>query len=161
MSATRSGARGSEGTADALLDVGRAFKRAIAARRRMRGRETRRPGELSHAQYELLFCLRQRDQVPSHELAVAADLSPASTTEMLEALESAGLVQRARSSSDRRVVLTSLTDRGRELVEERRARFEPRFHAVLSEFSEPELRAAAAVLDRLRDFFDEVADDSG
>ena len=74
---------------------------------------------------------------------------------MLEGLAAAGLVERQRSDRDRRVVLTSLTDDGRGLVEERRARFEPRFRAALEGFSEDELVVAAAVLDRLRDLFEE------
>jgi DNA-binding MarR family transcriptional regulator len=144
---------------DAAEEVARAFKRTIAAVRRMRGRETRRPGELTDAQYSLLFCLRDESQVSVRDLACAADLSPASVTEMLEGLATAGLVERQRSDRDRRVVLTSLTDGGRSLVEERRARFEPRLRAALERFSEDELVVAAAVLERLRDLFEQVADE--
>ena len=141
--------------------VARSFKRAMAAVRRLRGRETHRPGELTDAQYSLLFCLRDQSQMSLRDLADAADLSPASVTEMLEGLAAAGLVERQRSDRDRRVVLTSLTDSGRGLVEERRARFEPRFRAALEGFSEDELVAAAAVLERLRDLFEEIADERG
>ena len=38
--------------------LARSFKAAMAAVRRLRGRETHRPGELSDAQYSLLFCMR-------------------------------------------------------------------------------------------------------
>ena len=144
---------------DAAEQVGRSFKRAMAAVRRLRGRETHRPGELTDAQYSLLFCLRDQSHMSVRELADAADLSPASVTEMLDGLAAAGLVERHRSDRDRRVVLTSLTDGGRGLVEERRARFEPRFRAALEGFSERDLLVASAVLDRLRDLFDEVADE--
>jgi len=146
---------------DAAQDVARSFKRAMAAVRRLRGRETHRPGELTDAQYGLLFCLRDQAQMSVRELAEAADLSPASVTEMLEGLTAAGLVERERSDRDRRVVLTSLTESGRGLVEERRARFEPRFRAAMGSFSEDELVVAAAVLDRLRDLFEEIADEHG
>ena len=141
--------------------VARSFKRAMAAVRRLRGRETHRPGELTDAQYGLLFCLRDQAQMSVRELAEAAELSPASVTEMLEGLTAAGLVERERSDRDRRVVLTSLTESGRGLVEERRARFEPRFRAAMGSFSEDELVVAAAVLDRLRDLFEEIADEHG
>ena len=94
--------------------------------------------------------------LPTSELACFADLSPASATGMLDGLEAAGLVSRVRSEQDRRVVLTSLTERGRALVEERHARFAPRFNAALAEFSDDELRTAAAVLDRLHAMFDEI-----
>jgi MarR family transcriptional regulator, organic hydroperoxide resistance regulator len=137
--------------------LGRSFKGAMAAVRRLRGRESHRPGALSDAQYSLLFGLRERDAVRTSELAVAADLSPASTTEMLDGLVTAGLVTRIRSEQDRRVVLTSLTERGRELVEGRRADIEPRWRAALAGFSERELLTAAAVLDSLRGLFDQLA----
>lgn len=144
---------------DATGELGRSFKAANAALRRLRGRERRRPDELSDAQYSLLFNLREHEALPSSELAHLADLSPASTTEMLDALAGHDLVQRARSERDRRVVLVSLTERGRAHVEERRARFEPRWRAAMSGFSDAELRTAAAVLDRLRALFDEIAED--
>jgi DNA-binding MarR family transcriptional regulator len=144
---------------DAAHEVTRAFKRAMAAVRRMRGRETHRPGELTDAQYGLLFCLRDQSEMSVRDLAYAADLSPASVTEMLEGLAAAGLVERRRSERDRRVVFTLLTDSGRSLVEERRARFEPRLRAALSEFGNEELVVAARVLERLRGLFDEVADE--
>ena len=144
---------------DAAQQVARSFKRAMAAVRRLRGRETHRPGELTDAQYSLLFCLRDQSQMSVRDLAYAADLSPASVTEMLEGLAAAGLVQRQRSDRDRRVVFTSLTESGRGLVEERRARFEPRFRAALSEFGDEDLLLAATVLERLRGLFEELTDE--
>ena len=144
---------------DAAQQVARSFKRAMAAVRRLRGRETRRPGELTDAQYGLLFCLRDESRMSVRDLAYAADLSPASVTEMLEGLAAAGLVHRQRSDRDRRVVFTSLTESGRGLVEERRARFEPRFRAALSEFGDQDLLVAASVLERLRGLFEELAEE--
>src|SRR5690349_19837898 len=130
----------------------------MAAVRRLRGRETRRPGSLSDAQYTLLFGCFDGVARSSGELAGLADLSPAATTEMLEGLEASGLVERRRSDRDRRVVLISLTKHGLALVQERRALFEPRWRQALSEFSDDELRTAAAVLERLRRLFDELAE---
>jgi DNA-binding MarR family transcriptional regulator len=138
--------------------VGLAFKSTLASLRRMRGRENHRPGELSYAQYSLLFTLRQHHELSSSELAHAADLSPASVTEMLDGLAAAGLVERSRSDEDRRVVLTSLTKHGATLVEKRRAQWEPRWQKALAEFSEQELLTAAAVLGQLGQIFEEIAE---
>jgi MarR family transcriptional regulator, organic hydroperoxide resistance regulator len=146
---------------DAAQQVARSFKRAMGAVRRLRGRETHRAGELTDAQYGLLFCLRDQAHMSVRDLAYAAELSPASVTEMLDGLAAEGLVDRRRSERDRRVVLTSLTDSGRGLVEERRARFEPRLRAALEPFGEDELVVAAAVLERLRGLFEEIADERG
>jgi DNA-binding MarR family transcriptional regulator len=144
---------------DAASELGRAFKEVMAAVRRLRGREGRHPAELSDAQYGLLFGLRERPEISLRELAYLADVSPATATEMLDGLEAAGLVRRVRSKLDRRIVLTSLTERGRGLVEQRRAHYEPRWRAALAGFSEQELRTAARVLDRLRTLFDEMAEE--
>ena len=73
---------------------------------------------------------------------------------MLDALEGAGLVARKRSGDDRRVVLNSLTDRGRELLAARKAALEPRWRESLAGFTDDQLLTAAAVLDRVADHFD-------
>jgi MarR family transcriptional regulator, organic hydroperoxide resistance regulator len=141
----------------AYEQLGRAFKAALAAVRRLQGRDAHRPGnELRHAQYGLLFGLREHQQLSLSELADAASLSPAAATEMLDPLLASGLVKRERSERDRRQVLISLTARGEALVEQRRAQYEPRWRAALGEFSEQELRTAASVLDRLRHYFEEL-----
>jgi DNA-binding MarR family transcriptional regulator len=149
----------SAGRTEALEQLGRSFKAALAAVRKLRGRETHRPGELSYAQYGLLFGLADGGARPVGELALAADLSPATATQMLDALATAGLVRRARSQDDKRVVLTSLTEHGSALVAARRARFEPRWRHALRDFSDEELRTAAAILDRLPEVFDDIAED--
>jgi DNA-binding MarR family transcriptional regulator len=56
-------------------------------------------------------------------------------------------------------VLTSLTDRGRALIDERRARYEPRWRAALKQFSKEELLTAAAVLEQVRTMFDKLAEE--
>lgn len=147
--------------AEALEELGQAFKRVSGAMRRLRGRETHRPGELSYAQYGLLFGLADGQRKSLRELALVADVSPATAAEMLDALAASGLVARIRSQQDKRIVLTSLTDRGKALVDRRRARYEPRWRAALKNFSEDELRSAAAVLDALRGMFDELAEAEG
>lgn len=141
-----------------LEGLGRAFKGALAALRRMRSRELHGTGELSYAQYGLLFGLSGGGRMSARELAFAADVSPATATEMLDSLAAAGLVDRTRAEHDKRIVLTSLTARGKALIEQRRARYEPRWTAALSEFSEQELLTAERVLDAVRRMFDALAD---
>ena len=137
-----------------LEQLARSFKRAMAAVRRLRGRETQHQGEISNAQYGLLFSLSSATSMSVRDLAGAAELTPATVTQMLDHLADAGLVQRTRSERDKRVVLTSLTARGQALVEARKARIEPLWREALSPFSEAELLTAAAVLERLAEHFD-------
>ena len=138
----------------ANAELVRAFKAAIVAVRRLLGRDTHRPGELSHAQYSLLAELAERGELPAGELALAAALAPASVTQMLDHLADAGLVVRTRSETDRRVVVSRLADAGRELVEERRRCIAPLWTGALDEFTPAQLRTAAAVLERVREVFE-------
>ena len=92
------------------------------------------------------------DELPHYYAAADAFMFPSVT-------ETQGLVLRIRSVTDKRVVLVELTERGRQLVDERKARFEGRWREAMSEFGEHELRAAAAVLNRLAQVFKEITDD--
>jgi DNA-binding MarR family transcriptional regulator len=136
-----------------------AFKRAMVAVRRLRGRETHRSEQLSYAQYGLLFGLAGMCERSARDLAEHADLTPATVAQMLESLEAQGLVKRSRSEQDRRVVLSSLTERGEQLVAERHAQMEPRWRAALDAFDDAELVVAARVMDRLADYFDALLED--
>jgi len=144
----------------AITDLGASFKGALNAVRRLRGRDTQRPGELSFAQYHLLFGLHEQSSLSSGDLAARAELTPATVTPMLDTLAAMGLVERTRSTRDRRIVMCSLTERGRELITERRAHFEQRWRAKLNDFTAAELATAAAVVDRLRSFYEELLADS-
>ncbi len=135
-----------------------AFKRAMVAVRRLRGRETQRPDQVSFAQYGLLFSLSGADERSARDLAEQADLSPATVAQMLEGLEAQGLVERTRSAQDRRVVLSSLTERGAQIVADRHAMIEPRWRAALSEFNDNELEVSARVLNRLADYFEDLSE---
>lgn len=142
-----------------MAALGRAFKQAFAASRRLRGRESRRHGDFSHAQYQVLFELFQTGDRPAGELAAASDLSPASMSEMLDRLADAGLVTRLRSESDRRVVVCRLTDAGRARCEQRHKQIEPIWNEMFSRYSESELMTAAAVFETMRDFFERLGDE--
>lgn len=147
-------------TAPATEVLGQSLRGLLAASRRLRGRETHRhDGRMSFAQYGLLFELAHQDELSSRELARHADLSPATVTQLLDALEADGLVARRRSEEDRRVVLTRLTPRGAEVVAARKAHIEPRFLAALEGFEDDELRTAAAVMARVGAFLDAMHDD--
>jgi DNA-binding MarR family transcriptional regulator len=141
---------------DPQAQVGHAFKAAMTSVRRLRGRETQHLGRLSYAQYGLLFGLAEQHELPARRLADLADLAPGTVTEMLDHLETDGLVKRNRSSLDKRVVLVSLTERGGELVRERRGKLEGRWQQALSGFNDDELRTAATVLERLSALFDSL-----
>jgi DNA-binding MarR family transcriptional regulator len=145
---------------EAVTRLGASFKRAMVAVRRLRGRETHRPGTPSFAQYQLLFAMDDRDEMPAGELAVAADLSPATVSHMLDSLVEHGLVSRNRSTHDRRVVTCSVTGEGRKLIATRRAHFEERWAEALADVETADLAVAAEVFDRLAAMFDDFDADA-
>ncbi|HEY2216322.1 MAG TPA: MarR family transcriptional regulator, partial [Solirubrobacteraceae bacterium] len=102
----------------AMTDLGLAFRQVFRALSRLRGRDTHLVGsELSHAQFELLIELDERGELPAGELAAAARLTPATVTQMLDHLAACGHVERVRSETDRRVVVSRLTAQGRAKIE--------------------------------------------
>ena len=141
---------------EAIASLGASFKRVQVALRRLKGRETHRPGSPSFAQYQLLFTLADHDGLSSGELASAAELSPASVTQMLDSLVDHGLVARGRSEHDRRIVTCSLTDDGLSLIAERRASFQGRWDEALADLDTRELALAASVFDRIALMFDDL-----
>jgi DNA-binding MarR family transcriptional regulator len=154
---TRTAAKRSTDARDeAVAQLDSAFKGMMAALRRLRGRDTHRPGELSFAQYHLLFALSEQNELSTTQLATAAELAPATVTQMLDGLVTMGLVERTRSDRDRRIVTCTLTARGRELLTNKRRSWEKRRRDSLSEFTPDELTTAAAVVERLRAMFDEA-----
>ncbi len=140
---------------EAVTHLGASFKKTMAAVRKLKGRDTHRPGSPSLAACQLLFVLADRGELSSGELALAAELSPASATQMLDSLVEFDLVGRTRSTADRRIVTCSLTQAGQELVGERRAAFDQRWRTALADIDTTDLAVTAAVLDRIALMFDE------
>jgi DNA-binding MarR family transcriptional regulator len=138
-----------------LQELGVAFRSLFRSLSRLRGRDTHLAGsELSHAQFELLLELHERGPLSAGELASAAQLSPATVTQMLEHLAASGHVERVRLECDRRVVVSHLTDRGRREIEAKRARWQARWERALADVDVEDLRAATGVLTRLRAVFE-------
>lgn len=146
-----------DGPSPELTALGLAFRHLFRAVSRMRGRDTHLAvGELSHAQFELLIELDERGELSAGELALAARISPASVTQMLDGLAESGYVERTRSDSDRRVVHASLTALGRARVQAKREAWQQRWESALAGVSPRELKAATKVLERLGEMFDQT-----
>ena len=118
----------------------------FGAERRLRGREQQQPRDLTHSQLRALIVLDKAVEVAAGELAKSADLNPASVSAMLDQLEANGIVERRRGNQDRRVCLVSLTDKGRGIVEDKRANWHALWEAALGDLSEQELSAALRVM---------------
>ncbi len=140
---------------DELTELGNAFRRVFRSLSRLRGRDTHLAGsELSHAQFELLIELDERGGLSAGELAAAARLTPATVTQMLDHLADSGHVERVRSETDRRVVVSRLTRQGRRKIVSKREAWKSRWDEALEGVDGEDLRAATRVLERLFEMFD-------
>jgi len=78
-----------------------------------------RPLDLSFARYEVLRLLgfTREGRLPMTKLGSLLQVHPTSVTSAVDRLEKQGYVERFRGEQDRRVVLASITDAGRAIVE--------------------------------------------
>jgi len=129
-----------------LEQVRLALSELFGAERRSRAREQQQSRNLTNSQLRALGVLGKVEEVTAGELAKSADLNPASVTAMLDHLESKGIVERKRGTSDRRVCMVSLTAAGRAIVEERRATWHALWEERFGSFSVDELDAALRVM---------------
>lgn len=79
-----------------------------------------RPLGLTFARYEVLRLLSfsSAGAMPMTRMGSLLQVHPTSVTSAVDRLEKQGYVARSRQDSDRRVVLASITDAGRSVVEE-------------------------------------------
>jgi DNA-binding MarR family transcriptional regulator len=140
-----------------LLDLGKAFRRVFRSLRRLRGRDTHLIGsEVSHAQMELLIELSERGPLSAGDLAAAAQLTPATVTQMLDHLAVSGHVERSRSDADRRVVVSCLSAQGQDKVQAKRAVWQERWEKVLADVDADDLRVTTRVLGLLNAVFEDA-----
>lgn len=111
-----------------------------------------RPHGVSGTQYNVLRILRGaaaeglcRNEIRDRLLTRMPDV-----TRLLDRMEEAGLVTRARSAEDRRQVGTRLTERGRELVDQLDAAVAEEHRSRLGHLSEGQLRTLVDLLTQVR-----------
>jgi DNA-binding MarR family transcriptional regulator len=140
--------RSDAGLATALrISVSRLARR-LRAERMAKGIE---PG-LSDTQLAALAALERHGAMTPGELAEHEKVQPPSMTRVIAALEERGLVMRAPHATDRRQVVLTATDQGREVVHQTRRLREAWLAQRLRELTPAEralLRQAAPLLEKL------------
>jgi MarR family transcriptional regulator, transcriptional regulator for hemolysin len=98
----------------------------------------------------VLLTLKTRPVANQRELAAGVGIQGATLTHHLNAMESDGLLTRRRDPANRRVHLVELTERGEAAFLRLRAVAMGHDTRLRAGFSEPELDALRALLERLR-----------
>lgn len=119
-----------DGAARVMKSI-RRIVRAIDMRSKRVARET----GLTIPQIVILQAVRDLGEVTTAALSKHADLSPATTVTILDKLEGRGLVTRRRSSADRRIVHTTLTETGVKTLSDAPPLFSAHFSAGFADLS--------------------------
>jgi DNA-binding MarR family transcriptional regulator len=130
------------------ISISRLARRLRVERLGFGGTET----VLSDIQLAALAALERHDSMTPGELAEHEKVQPPSMTRVISVLEERGLVKREPHATDRRQVILTVTDDGRNLVQRVRRRREAWLAQRLQELTPDErliLRAAAPILEKI------------
>jgi DNA-binding MarR family transcriptional regulator len=104
---------------------------------------------LSRARAELLWRLRARSPLTQRELSQQLRCTPRNVTDLVDALEAAGLVARGPHPTDRRATLVSLTDQGQAAAARMQAESRQFAAELFRDLSPAELASFAKVVDHV------------
>jgi DNA-binding MarR family transcriptional regulator len=130
------------------ISISRLARRLRVERLGLGGTET----VISDIQLAALAALERHDSMTPGELAEHEKVQPPSMTRVIAVLEERGLVRREPHATDRRQVILTVTDDGRDLVQRVRRRREAWLAQRLQELSPDDrqiLRAAAPILEKI------------
>jgi DNA-binding MarR family transcriptional regulator len=130
------------------ISISRLARRLRVERLGLGGTET----VLSDIQLAALAALERHESMTPGELADHEKVQPPSMTRVIAVLEERGLVRREPHATDRRQVILTVTDEGRDLVQRVRRRREAWLAQRLQELTPHErqtLRAAAPILEKI------------
>ena len=99
---------------DGTAELGDLLMR-VARTQRRRWRDVLAPWDLSPHQARALKVVCERDGVRLSDLAETLRIAPRSATEVADALQERGLVERTPDPGDRRAVILRATDEGRRI----------------------------------------------
>jgi MarR family transcriptional regulator, organic hydroperoxide resistance regulator len=134
-----------------------AVNHLLAADRRLRGRDHSRPGELTFAQVRTIAALGRGSEMTAGQLAKSAELTPATVTTILDQLETANIVERRRSTEDRRVCNVALTPEGWQLLERKLAAWRQLWSEHLSGYSDADIATATGIVQAVTGILDTLA----
>ena len=101
------------------------------------------------ARAELLWRLQRGGPATQRALSEELRCTPRNVTGLVDALETAGLVERRSHPTDRRATLVTLTDAGAQVAAPMDAGYQAMGRELFDDFSQGELRAFVGGMDRI------------
>lgn len=144
--------RDSTGRPDSAGDetLSEAFS-SVARRLRHVSQETLAPWDITPSHLRALRVLSRQGSIRLSELSDQLRIAPRSATEVVDALESRGLVQRRPDPGDRRATLVEVTEHGASVLEAARAARATEAERVFGRLSHADRAHLARILRKLRD----------
>ena len=124
---------------------------AVARRLRETSQETLAPWEISPSHLRALRTLKRNGIMRLSELSERLHIAPRSATEVVDGLESRGLVQRQPDPGDRRATLVEVTTAGAGMLEAIRAARGTEAERVFGQLSPADRADLARILRKLQD----------
>ncbi len=129
----------------AMWAISNVFRSSAAIRRHMEAKVLA-PDRLSWTAFVGLWVLWVWGEMEARDFAAAVGISRPTATGVMTTLEGRGLVIRRKDAKDGRLVLVSLTARGRTTIEHLFPRFNEEESSVASHLSEAQQDALASML---------------
>ncbi len=123
----------------------------VARSLRRRGAEAMAPWDLAPHQVRALRVVGHHEGIRPGELAAHLRVAPRSVTDVVDALEERGLLERHRDPGDRRATVLGLTASGQRLVDETGAARRSDAEAYFARLPERDRSALRRILTRLDD----------
>jgi DNA-binding MarR family transcriptional regulator len=124
---------------------------SVARRLRETSQETLAPWDITPSHLRALRALKRHGLMRLSELSDHLHIAPRSTTEVVDALESRGLVQRRPDPGDRRATLVEVTEHGASVLDAIRAARGTETERVFGRLSQTDRAHLARILRKLRD----------
>jgi DNA-binding MarR family transcriptional regulator len=123
---------------------------SVARRLRETSQETLAPWDITPSHLRALRVLKRQETMRLSELSDRLQIAPRSATEVVDALETRGLVRRLRDPGDRRATLVEVTDRGAAVLDAIRAARGTETERAFGRLSETDRADLARILRKLR-----------
>jgi DNA-binding MarR family transcriptional regulator len=124
---------------------------SVARQLREASQHTLAPWDITPGHLRALRVLTRHGAMRLSELSGHLHIAPRSATEVADALESRGLIQRRPDPADRRAILVELTEQGASVLEAIRAARGTEAERVFSRLSDADRTDLARILRKLRD----------
>ena len=124
---------------------------SIARQLRETSKRALTPWDVTPSQLRVLLTLGRHGTMRLSALSDHLHIAPRSTTEVVDALESRGLVQRRPDPDDRRATLVALTEHGTSVLEAIRAARGTEAERIFDRLSPMDRAHLARILRKLRD----------